>query len=82
MTLKDRISALKEKYDAVTPRKYSEIMHRVTEELEKSNLKSRAPKIGEKAPDFSLKDTEGALVSLASLRERGAVVLSFFRGAW
>ena len=34
------------------------------------------------APEFSLPDTAGAPVSLASLRERGDVVLVFYRGHW
>ncbi len=82
MTLKDRINALKAKYDAITPKTKQEVMHRATEELEKSGLKDKAPKVGDRAPDFSLRDAEGALISLSSLLEHGPVVLSFFRGGW
>ena len=57
-------------------------MHRATEELEKSGLKDKAPKVGDRAPDFSLKDAEGALISLSSLLEHDPAVLSFFRGGW
>jgi hypothetical protein len=82
MTLKDRINALKKKYEAITPKEKQEVMHRATEELEKSGLKDMAPKVGDRSPDFSLKDSEGALISLGSLLEHGPVVLSFFRGGW
>ncbi len=82
MTLKDKIDALKAKYDAITPREKQEIMHRAIEELEKSGIKEKAPKVGDRAPDFFLKDADGALVSLGSLLEHGPVVLSFFRGGW
>jgi peroxiredoxin len=37
---------------------------------------------GEPFPDFVLPSAEGRLVSLASLLERGPVIISFFRGEW
>jgi hypothetical protein len=82
MTLKDRINALKAKYDTIIPKEKQEVMHRATEELEKSGLKDKAPKVGDRAPDFTLKGSDGAEVSLHSLLEHGPVVLSFFRGGW
>ena len=43
---------------------------------------ARAPKVGETAPDFTLKDQLGREVSLASELEQGPVVLLFYRGEW
>jgi hypothetical protein len=39
-------------------------------------------RIGEPAPDFTLPDTTGAPVSLASFRDRAPVVMVFYRGYW
>ena len=39
-------------------------------------------RVGEPAPDFTLPDAAGAPVSLASFRDRTAVVLVFYRGYW
>ncbi len=55
-----------------------EVMHRATEELEKSGPKDKAPKVGDRAPDFSLRDAEGALISLISPLEHGPVVTDQF----
>ena len=43
---------------------------------------ARAPKVGDRAPDFTLHDQLGRQVSLAGELERGPVVLIFYRGEW
>jgi len=43
---------------------------------------ARAPKVGERAPDFTLRDQLGRRVSLAGELEHGPVVLIFYRGEW
>lgn len=50
--------------------------------LEQAGLAERAFKVGDQAPDFTLPDQFGQLVSLRGLLERGPVVLTFFRGGW
>ncbi len=82
MSLQDELNALKAKSETRIPAEILVVMHRATEDLEKSGLKDKVLKVGDRAPDFSLKDTEGSIVSLSSLLERGPVVLSFYRGGW
>lgn len=43
---------------------------------------ARAPKVGDRAPDFTLPDQLGRQVSLAGELEQGPVVLLFYRGEW
>ena len=43
---------------------------------------ARAPKVGDRAPDFALHDHLGRQVSLAGELEQGPVVLAFYRGEW
>ncbi len=45
-------------------------------------LGSAALKAGDKAPPFSLPDTDGKPVSLTALLERGPVILAFFPKAF
>ena len=39
-------------------------------------------KVGDKAPDFTLPDTEGRPVSLSSLLAKGPVILAFYPKAF
>jgi peroxiredoxin len=41
-----------------------------------------ALKVGQKVSDFTLNDATGKSVSLATLRQNGPVIISFYRGAW
>ena len=43
---------------------------------------ARAPKVGDRAPDFALPDQLGRQVSLAGELEQGSAVLIFYRGEW
>jgi peroxiredoxin len=55
---------------------------RLTEWLRETDIASNALKVGDTAPDFLLPDWEGRLVSSARLREKGPLVVSFYRGGW
>jgi peroxiredoxin len=43
---------------------------------------SRAPQVGDRAPEFALPDQTGEEVNLSALLREGAVVLIFYRGEW
>ena len=45
-------------------------------------LSAQAPRIGEKAPEFSLPDQNGKQVALADLLSPKGAVLIFYRGYW
>jgi peroxiredoxin Q/BCP len=45
-------------------------------------LGSAPLKVGDRAPDFTLPDTEGNEVTLSRLLERGPVILAFFPKAF
>jgi peroxiredoxin len=55
---------------------------RPIEHLRASGAAERALKEGERAPDFTLPDALGRLVTLSHLLEHGPVVITFYRGAW
>jgi peroxiredoxin len=57
-------------------------MHRATEDLKNSGIMDHVVKVGDKAPDFTLKNTADQDVSLYTLLGDGPVVLTFYRGKW
>jgi peroxiredoxin len=57
-------------------------MERSIEDVRASGILQRVARVGQAAPDFTLPNTIGTPVSLADLRGRGPVVLSFYRGRW
>lgn len=58
------------------------ILHRSFEDLARSGMLDRVLKKGDRAPDFTLKSSDGEDVSLAGLLVKGPVVLAFYRGHW
>ena len=58
------------------------LMDEGTLALIRSGILGKAKKVGDAAPDFSLPNTSGELVSLSGLLARGPAVVTFYRGAW
>lgn len=52
------------------------------EDLRLSGIGQSSPQVGDRVPDFTLNDSAEEPVQLKVLLQSGAVVLSFFRGAW
>lgn len=50
--------------------------------LRKTDVASRALRVGDTAPDFLLPDAHGRLHSSKHLRGEGPLVVSFYRGGW
>lgn len=87
MTLQDRLDAFKADFEggrlALKPTpEVLDIMHRATAELVASGQALNAKKAGDKAPEFTLDDSEGRSVSSRDLLAKGPLVITFYRGVW
>ena len=82
MTLKEKIDAYKEGFKKKAPQEAQDLMRRATEELQNSPQMLQTIKVGDMAPDFTLKNTANVDVSLSGLLDRGPVVIGFYRGKW
>ncbi len=82
MALQDKLDAMREMSKTRIPPETRAVMERSVDDLRASGIMERVARVGAPAPDFALPDAAGRSVSLAELRARGPVVLSFYRGRW
>jgi peroxiredoxin len=87
MSLQDKLDAFRASIEAGgapynAPDWVHEPMHRATNELIASGLARNALKVGDTAPAFILKDSEGKDVSSTALLKEGPLVVTFYRGIW
>jgi peroxiredoxin len=50
--------------------------------LAETGIVKRALQVGAKAPDFTLPDARGGVVTLSSLLTKGPAIVTFYRGGW
>ncbi len=82
MTLQAELDSLRTRFEAKAPQEALAIMHRATDDLRRSGILARVPKVGELAPEFALPNAAGAIVRSHDLLARGPLVVSFYRGRW
>jgi len=87
MTLPEKLAAFRANFEAGgppwnAPAWVHEPMHRATAELIASGQAQRALKAGDRAPVFTLNDSDGKPVSSAELLKQGPLVVTFYRGVW
>jgi peroxiredoxin len=80
--LREILAERKEKIAKYVPAATLECHARVIAGLKAQGLADKSRAVGERAPEFSLPDHNGNMVSLAQLVRRGRLVLCFFRGRW
>jgi len=82
MKLQEKLDAYKKGFLKKVPEDALSIMQRATEDLRSSGIMDQTVKVGQKAPDFELKNVDGKDVALSELLKKGTVVLGFYRGRW
>lgn len=58
------------------------VNERAVAELEASGIAERILPVGAKAPEFTLPDQNGKMVSSAELLSHGKLIIDFYRGRW
>ena len=82
MSLEDKLAAIREMAKSRQAPEVRAVVQKAIEDLRASGIMDRIVKVGAPAPDFTLPNAAGQPVSLAGLRARGPVVVSFYRGRW
>jgi hypothetical protein len=80
--LQKRLDAIRKGFEKQAPPEVLQVMHRATNDLAEAVAANPGLGVGDTAPAFRLPDHDGNEVSLASLLEKGPVVLTLFRGHW
>ncbi len=82
MSLDERLATIREGAKKRIPPDKAAVMERATEDLRRSGILERVPKVGDPLPGFALKNAFGKEVRSADLLARGPLVLTVFRGGW
>ena len=82
MSLKEKLDTMRKEFEAGAPPEALAVMHRATDDLRNSGIIEKILKVGEKAPEFTLANQQGEMVSSSELLTKGPLVLSFYRGVW
>jgi hypothetical protein len=82
MTLEERLATIREQSRTRMPPETRALLLRSIDDLRASGIMQRVATVGLPAPEFTLPNAAGHPVSLETLRARGPVVLSFYRGRW
>ena len=80
--LESRIRAFQEERLPKMPAEIRQTFAAETAKLVASGIAARAVGVGEHAPDFTLPDGRGRMVTLSERLAAGPVVLAFYRGVW
>jgi peroxiredoxin len=82
MTLQDKLDRERAQYGSRLSQRTLAAVYRAIGDLIASNQALHAIQAGDRAPAFTLPDSEGNLVSSIELLKHGPVVVTFFRGQW
>lgn len=82
MSLRDKLSKIKEESAKKIPDEAKEVMRQATRQLAESGQVERVLGPGNKIPNFKLKNQDGELVNISDTYAKGPLVLQFYRGYW
>ena len=80
--LREQFAERKALIEKLVPAELTTVHRQVVEDLRKSGIVERSLQAGAKAPDFTLPDQNGKLVSSTELLQHRRLVLCFIRGRW
>lgn len=82
MKLNETLRNIQEEMGKQLPIDILKAFEQSLQELMALKIETHALQVGDLAPDFTLRGTDGQPVSLYNILEHNPVVLSFFRGNW
>lgn len=80
--LRERFAERKALIEKLVPPEVTAVHRQVVEDLRQSGITERSLQNGAKAPDFTLPDQNGKLVSSTEILQHRRLILCFIRGRW
>ncbi len=81
-TLQEQLNAIKAKSAAMMTPEVSAAIKKGFEELHQAQVLEKALNVGDRAPDFRLPNGAGDMIDSEALRQKGPMVILFYRGKW
>jgi hypothetical protein len=82
MKLSEKMAKYSRNFMKQVPPEVIAVMQEAKAELRRSGILARVIKVGDRAPDFALTNTDGRRMTLGDLLHGGWLVLGFYRGRW
>jgi len=82
MSLTKELTNFRAQFQASQPQEIQEVMAKATIELMNSKISEQSLKVGDQVPNFTLPNAVGNSLELQTVLDKGAVVISFYRGGW
>jgi peroxiredoxin len=82
MSLKEQLAEYRADWRKRVPADRQAIMERHIEQLRTGVIARTMLKVGNRAPQFMLRNAKGEIVDIGALRRKGPVIVTFYRGGW
>lgn len=82
MGLQQTLDKMKQDFVAGADPEALAIMGKATADLLQSDILDHTLKAGDRAPDFTLNDSDGQSFNSQKLHEKGSLLITFYRGIW
>lgn len=82
MNLTEELTNFRAQFQANQPEEIQKVMAKATVDLMNSKISEQSLKVGDQVPNFTLPNAVGNSLELQTILDKGAVVISFYRGGW
>ncbi|MFZ1093840.1 MAG: peroxiredoxin-like family protein [Xanthobacteraceae bacterium] len=82
MSLREQLAEYRADWRKRVPADRQAIMELHIEQLRTGVIARTMLKVGDRAPEFMLRNAKGEIVDIGALRKKGPVIVTFYRGGW
>lgn len=80
--LAKKIDEINKNLASQLPAEIIKVFSQSIQDLKSSKIEENSIQVGDKFPDFTLKNTNNQIIHLSKVLKKGKVIVAFFRGSW